>query len=125
MDDHYYPPQSSLRVALRSCCPRCGVGKLYKSFLTIADKCNQCDEDFSKIDSGDGPAVFIIMIAGFLLVGGALYVEVAHQPAYWIHAVIWLPLGVLIPLFLLPGMKSWLIAQQYKYKAKQASWDDE
>ncbi len=119
MDDREFPQKSSLEVALKRRCPRCGEGRLYKSFLTIADKCDRCDLDFSELDSGDGPAVFIIMIAGFVIVGLALYVEVAYRPDYWVHAVLWLPLGVLLPLALLPVLKAWLVAQQFRHNARE------
>ncbi len=119
MDDREFPPKSSWEVALKHRCPRCGEGRLYKSFLTIADKCDRCDLDFSELDSGDGPAVFIIMIAGFVIVGLALYVEVAYRPDYWVHALLWLPMGVLLPLALLPVLKAWLVAQQFRHNARE------
>ena len=43
-------------------------------------------------DAGDGPAVFVILIAGFIVVGAALIVEVVYQPPFWVHAVLWVPL---------------------------------
>jgi len=123
MDDEFYARQSSLSLGLKRRCPRCGQGKLYKSFLTVADKCTACDLDFSEMDSGDGPAVFIIMIAGFIIVGLVLYVEVTYQPAYWVHAVLWLPLSLILPLVLLPVFKAWLIAQQFRHKAREGHQD--
>ncbi|MBO6544662.1 MAG: DUF983 domain-containing protein [Alphaproteobacteria bacterium] len=123
MEERFYRQQSSWTVGLRRRCPRCGRGKLYKSFLSVADQCDQCALDFSEVDSGDGPAVFIIMIAGFIIVGLVLYTEVAYQPPYWVHAALWLPLAVLLPLLLLPPFKAWLIAQQFKHKAREGRQD--
>ena len=54
--------------------------------------CDACGLDYAFIDAGDGPAVFIIMIAGAIVVGCALIVEVKYQPPFWLHAVLWLPL---------------------------------
>ena len=124
MDDEFYARQSSVSVGLKRRCPRCGQGKLYKSFLTVADKCSVCELDFSEVDSGDGPAVFIIMIAGFIIVGLVLYVEVNYQPTYWVHAVLWLPLSLILPLTLLPTFKAWLIAQQFHHKAREGRQDE-
>jgi uncharacterized protein (DUF983 family) len=124
MEDRYYPQQSSVSVGLKQRCPRCGEGKLYKRFLKVAEKCDRCDLDFSEIDSGDGPAVFIIMIAGFIIVGLVLYVEVVYRPDYWVHLVLWLPLSVLLPLVLLPVLKAWLAAQQYRHKAREGRLED-
>ena len=83
--------QSALRgVACR--CPSCGQGKLFAGFLRLRPKCASCGLDYAFIDSGDGPAVFIILIAGAIVVTAALIVEVKYQPPFWLHAVLWLPL---------------------------------
>ena len=50
-------------------CPRCGKGKLFDGFLTLKPKCDACGLDFSFADAGDGPAIFVIMIAGAIVVG--------------------------------------------------------
>jgi len=123
MDDRYYPPQSSLKVGLKNCCPRCGEGKLFKGFLTIPPKCDKCGLDYAFADAGDGPAVFIIMIAGFIVVGLALYVEFTYQPPYWVHAVLWIPLTLFLTVGLLRPLKGWLVAQQYKHKAQEGRLD--
>src|SRR3989440_13076423 len=82
-------------------CPRCGKGKLYAGFLTLRPNCESCGLDYAFIDAGDGPAVFIIMIAGAIVVAAALIVEVKYQPPFLLHAVLWLPLilaTTLLPL---------------------------
>jgi len=63
-------PVSPLAAALGCKCPRCGRGALFKGFLTVADRCTACDLDLSEVDSGDGPAVFLIFILGFTVVPG-------------------------------------------------------
>jgi len=100
-------------------CPRCGKGKLYAGFLTLAPRCQSCGLDYAFIDAGDGPAVFIIMIAGAIVVGSALIVEVKYQPPFWLHAVLWLPLILATTLLPLRAMKSLLIALQYHHKAAE------
>jgi len=110
---------SSVTVALRACCPRCGKGRLYDGFLTLAPGCSVCGLDYAFADSGDGPAVFIMMIAGFIIVGLVLWVEFTWSPPYWVHAVLWLPLTILLPLGLLRPLKGWLVAQQFRHKASE------
>src|SRR5580704_10758455 len=108
------------RSALRglACkCPRCGKGKLYAGFLDLRPGCEVCGLDYAFIDAGDGPAVFIIMIAGAIVVGCALIVEVKYQPPFWLHAVLWLPLILVTTLLPLRSMKSLLIALQFHHKA--------
>src|SRR3954467_14123685 len=98
-------------------CPRCGKGSIYSGFLTLRPACEACGLGFAFMDSGDGPAIFIIMIAGAIVVGAALIVEVKSQPPFWLHAALWLPLIAVTTLLPLRAMKSLLIALQYHHKA--------
>jgi uncharacterized protein (DUF983 family) len=100
-------------------CPRCGKGKLFNGFLALAPRCESCGLDYAFIDAGDGPAIFIIMIAGFIVVGSALVVEIKYQPPFWVHAMLWLPLILVTTLLPLRSMKSLLIALQYHHKAAE------
>ena len=110
--------ESALR-GLACKCPRCGEGKLYAGFLTLRPACEKCDLDYAFIDSGDGPAVFIIMIAGAIVVGCALIVEIKYQPPFWLHAALWLPLILATTLLPLRSMKALLIALQFHHKAAE------
>jgi uncharacterized protein (DUF983 family) len=98
-------------------CPRCGKGKLYAGFLNLRPRCKSCGLDYAFMDSGDGPAIFIIMIAGAIVVACALIVEVKYQPPFWVHAALWLPLIAVTTLLPLRSMKSLLIALQFHHKA--------
>lgn len=100
-------------------CPRCGKGKLYAGFLSLRPACDECGLDYAFIDAGDGPAIFIIMIAGFIVVGSALVVEIKYQPPFWVHAALWIPLILATTLLPLRSMKSLLIALQYHHKAAE------
>ena len=109
--------ESALR-GLACKCPRCGRGKLYAGFLDLRPNCEACGLDYAFIDAGDGPAVFIIMIAGAIVVGCALIVEMKYQPPFWLHAVLWLPLILATTLLPLRSMKSLLIALQYSSQGR-------
>lgn len=100
-------------------CPACGHGRLFSGYLTLAPSCEVCDLDYRFADSGDGPAVFVILVTGFLVVGAALVVEILYAPPYWLHAVLWGPLAILLPLVLLRSFKGVLIALQYRNKAEE------
>lgn len=107
-------------VAGLSCrCPRCGKGRLFDGFLALAQRCPVCGLDYSFADSGDGPAVFITLIVGFIVTGAALIVEIRYAPSYWVHAALWIPLGVGLPLLILRPFKATLIALQYANKAEE------
>ena len=115
-DGHQADPVSA---GLSGRCPRCGEGKLFDGFLTVAPKCRACDLDYKFADAGDGPAVFVILIAGFLIVGLLLWTEVHYEPPIWVHLVIFLPLTLLVCLGMLRPLKGLAIALQFKNKAEQ------
>jgi uncharacterized protein (DUF983 family) len=100
-------------------CPRCGKGRLFSGFLRVADRCSVCGLDYSFVDAGDGPAVFIMLIVGFIVTGAALIVEALYAPPYWMHAALWVPLAVGLPLLILRPFKATLIALQYANKAAE------
>ena len=100
-------------------CPRCGKGNLFRGFLDIAPSCNKCGLDFSRFEAGDGPAIFVILIVGAIVAGGALIMEVTFQPPYWVHAVVWGPALVILSLAFLRPLKAALIVLQYKHKAEE------
>ena len=112
-------PVSSLRVGVTGCCPSCGKGRLFDGFLSVAKRCEACDLDLAFADAGDGPAVFVILIVGFLIVGAALLVEVSYEPPLWMHAVLWLPLMLVLALGLLRILKAGLVALQFRNDARQ------
>jgi uncharacterized protein (DUF983 family) len=117
-DDGHSPP-GVLRASLFGLCPRCGQGSLFGGYLSLAPACRACGLDFSALGAGDGPAVFAILIVGAIVAGGALILEVTVRPPYWVHAIIWLPLILILSLGLLRPLKAWLIVQQYRHRAEE------
>lgn len=124
MNDKFYPSISPLSAGIHGRCPRCGQGALFDGFIKIRPACKTCGLDFGFADAGDGPAVFVILLVGFVIVGGALYVELAFQPALWVHVVLWGPITVLLGLGLLRPLKATLVALQYKHRAKEGRLAD-
>ena len=110
------PAVSPFSAGLRCRCPRCGQGKLYNGILTVAPVCASCGLDLKKEDSGDGPAVFVIMILGGVVVGLAILTEVAFHPPEWLHMVLWPPVILAGALGLLRPFKATLIALQYRHR---------
>jgi uncharacterized protein (DUF983 family) len=111
-------------AGLRGRCPNCGQGPLFAGFLRIAPKCSSCGFDLARADTGDGPAVFVIFIAGFFGAFGILFSEIAYRPPIWVHFVIWLPLTGLLCLLLLRPFKGLMVAAQFANKASEARRDD-
>src|SRR4030081_890825 len=118
MQDQTLPTVAESAMRGLACkCPRCGKGKLYAGFLDLRPNCESCGLDYAFIDPGDGSAIFLIMIAGALVVGSALIVEIKSQPPFWLHAALWLPLILATTLLPMRSMKSLLIALQFHHKA--------
>src|SRR5512139_832712 len=115
-DRAHYPPLSPMSIGLRCACPRCGQGRLYDGILTPAKRCMACGLDYAFIDSGDGPAVFVILILGFVIAGLALLVETAFEPPLWLHAILWIPLIIVLSLWALRVTKAIMIALQFQTK---------
>jgi uncharacterized protein (DUF983 family) len=101
------------------CCPRCGEGRLFDGFLALQPRCTHCGLDFSFADSADGPAFFVMFIAGFIVAGSALAVEIIYAPPYWVHAALWGPLILVTTLLPLRPIKGLLIGLQYHHKAEE------
>jgi uncharacterized protein (DUF983 family) len=116
-------PVSPVKAGLDCCCPGCSNGKLFDGFLTFSKNCTFYGLNFEELDSGDGPAVFIIFILGFIVVGLALVVKVNYQPPLWLHATLWGPLIIGGSIGTLRPMKGIMIAMQHHYNAKEGELD--
>jgi uncharacterized protein (DUF983 family) len=106
---------SLTRAAFRCRCPRCGEGPLFSGLLTVRPVCSQCGLDFSAEDAADGPAVFVILLLGLIVVGLAAWVERAFSPPLWVHLVVWTPLIIGGAILMLRPLKAGLIALQYRH----------
>ncbi len=118
-------PVNPVAAGIRCRCPRCGEGSLLSGYLTPAQRCDRCGLDFGFADAGDGPAVFVILVAGILVVGAALVTEIFWRPPYWVHAALWIPLMLAATLGLLRPFKGVLIALQYRHKAEESRFQKE
>ena len=114
---------SPIVTGLSGRCPRCGKGRLFDGFLALRRRCEACGLDFAFADAGDGPAIFVMLIAGFIVVGLALVTEFKYQPPLWVHAIIWPPLILAVTLAPLRLVKGLLIALQHHHDAAEGRLD--
>ena len=103
---------------LAGTCPACDTGRLFAGPVRLANRCNLCGLDFSQFNVGDGPAAFLTLIVGALLVVGALVVDGLFEPAWWVHLV-WLPIGAALTLGGLRLAKAWLIGAEHRNAAHE------
>jgi uncharacterized protein (DUF983 family) len=117
------PQLSPIRTGLACRCPRCGKGPLLQGFLDVRPRCEVCGLDYAFADAGDGPAVFIILIAGFIVVASALIVEFKFEPPLWVHVLLWLPLILVTTLLPLRPMKGLMVALQNHHRAAEGRFE--
>jgi uncharacterized protein (DUF983 family) len=110
-------PPSPYLTGLLCRCPLCGLGPLFAGLLTVRQSCAACGGDLSKAFPGDGPAVFVILVLGAIIVPLALWLEMRFAPPAWVHVVLWGPLIAGGALALLRIFKATLIALQFRYRA--------
>jgi uncharacterized protein (DUF983 family) len=124
-DSDHHLPQPPILTGIRGGCPRCGRGHLFKGYIGIRPACEKCGLDFGFADAGDGPAVFVILIAGFLVLGFALWLEFTFTPPLWLHILISLPVLIVVCGSLLRVLKGVLICLQYAHNAAEGRLDRE
>jgi uncharacterized protein (DUF983 family) len=107
-----------LEAAFKGDCPRCGAHTLFGGWIRFADRCRACGLDYSSFNVGDGPAAFLIFIVGTITVVGALVVDGAFSPPWWVHLV-WIPVAAALTIGGLRVSKGWLLAQEYKHRARE------
>ncbi len=122
-DSAHFPPVDPFSSGLKGCCPRCGNGKLFCGMLKVAPRCNACGLDYSFVDAGDGPVVFVMLIVGFIVMGLVLWTEFNLHPPVWLHILIWGPVTVGMVIGVQRLVKGLLISLQYKNNAGQGSID--
>lgn len=115
---------SPFATGLASRCPRCGEGALFKGFLKPVSRCESCGLDLSWAEATEGPAVFIILIVGFVIVGAAAMVEAMFHPAPFVHLLLWLPGTVILALALMRPLKATMVALQFHNRAEEARLDE-
>ncbi len=118
-DTAIFAQPTPARAGVTGSCPRCGEGKLFAGLLAPAKACANCQMDFGFIDSGDGPAVFVILIIGFVITGLAMVVEVNYSPPIWVHMVLWTPAIIGLSIWALRVCKGIMIALQYQAGASE------
>lgn len=105
-----------IKAGLLGRCPNCGKGRMFCGFLKVVAACETCGFDFTKLNTGDGPASFIMQISGFLVVFPALYIQIVYEPPIWLLLVVAVPLVALLSLALMRPGKGLMIALQMRNK---------
>ena len=119
MDSKPATDPSVATVALGGLCPRCGAKTLFAGLARFADRCPNCDLDFGQFNVGDGPAAFLTLILGTLVVALAIALELTVHPPLWVHMLIWIPVTAAAVIGSLRIAKGALIASEYRNNARE------
>ena len=104
-------------------CPACGQTKLFRGYLKVVPECLDCGAPLGLARADDAPPYFTIFIVGHVVVGGMLVLERADTPPLWVHAVIWLPLTVVMSLGLLRPIKGATVGLMLKLGMLKSAGD--
>ncbi len=94
-------------------CPSCGRGSIFRRYLKIVDTCHTCGEELHHHRADDAPPYFTIFIVGHIIIPLVLVVEKTWKPEISTHMLLWLPLAILMTLFLLPAVKGSIVGLQW------------
>ena len=118
------PAPTPARVAARGLCPRCGAPTLFSGWTKFADRCRACGLDLSSFNVGDGPAAFLTLIIGAVIVTLAITVELNFSPPFWVHVILWVPLTAVAVIGSLRLAKGVLISLEYRNAAAEGRIKD-
>lgn len=102
-----------IKRGLRNRCPHCGVGKVFRGYLTVVEACSACGAPLGRLRADDAPPYFVIFLVGHLLVPGVFMVERAYQPPMWLHMAVWLPLFTVLCMLALRPVKGGVVGWMF------------
>ena len=111
-------------AALKGLCPRCGAPGLFSGAVAFAPQCRQCGLDFSAYNVGDGPAAFLTLILGTVIVGLAVWLQLAFDPPLWVQMLVWIPVALVLTVLALRVAKAALLGAEYRNAAREGRIED-
>lgn len=111
-------------VALQGLCPRCSQRTLFAGLVRFADHCRACGLDYSQFNVGDGPAAFLTLILGAIIVAAAIALELTVHPPLWLHMLIWIPVTAAGVVVSLRAAKAALLALEFTHAAREGRVKD-
>jgi uncharacterized protein (DUF983 family) len=94
-------------------CPHCGQGKMFRSYLKVADECNVCGEELSHHRADDFPPYIAITIVGHIIIFLMLHMDMTYHVQPITYLVTMIPLAIVLSLALLPPIKGAIVGLQW------------
>ena len=111
------PEPSLIESSLLGCCPRCGARTLFAGWVRFATRCRACGLDFTAYNVGDGPAAFLTLIVGAVVIVLMIWVQLTAAPPWWVHVLLWVPLATAGSIVGLRFAKAALLRSEYRNRA--------
>jgi len=112
------------QAALLGLCPRCGSKTLFAGVAKFAPSCNGCGLDYSAFNVGDGPAAFLTMVVGAIVVILALWLFFTFDLPVWLILVALVPVTFGLVLGGLRLAKAALLIAEFRRRAFEAGSSD-
>src|SRR5688572_13213782 len=104
-------------AALRGLCPQCGARTLFDGWISFASRCRACGLDLASFNVGDGPAAFLTLIVGAIIIALMVWLQLTAAPPWWVHLLLWIPLATAGVIFGLRIGKAALLQSEYHNRA--------
>lgn len=112
-------------AALFGLCPDCGQKTLFGNVTAFADQCRACGLDYAKYNVGDGPAAFLTLIVGAVVLILALVIEFQFYPPMWVHLLLWFPITIGLVIVTLRFSKALLLISEHRNEAHEGVIDEQ
>ena len=99
------PLGTALLRGLRGLCPACGQTHIFQGYLRVVPQCVVCSAPLGEVRADDAPPYFTIFIVAHIVVGLMFSLERAYSPPYWLQALIWVPVTIILSMLLLRPIK--------------------
>nr|WP_111300471.1 DUF983 domain-containing protein [Paracoccus saliphilus] len=107
------PTKQAMLRGARGRCPACGTGRLFSSYLKVADQCPECNEALHHQRADDGPAYLTILIVSHLGAPLLLASFVAWRPSAMTMLLAFGLGSIALSLVMLPVIKGGMVGLQW------------
>ena len=94
-------------------CPRCGEGKLFSGYLTVAPDCDACGEDFSGEEAHDLPPYVTVFVVGHVVVALLMIAEANTDWSLATHLVVWTLVTIAMCFAMMKPVKGAVVGLQW------------
>jgi uncharacterized protein (DUF983 family) len=107
---------AAMKHGARGRCPACGKGRLFASYLKVADQCPACGTALHHHRTDDAGIWATMLIVCHIVVGGLLWSEKKFAPDTMTHLLVWLPVATILTVGLLPIAKGAFVGLQWAHR---------